>query len=123
MRVASTAGLAILIGFVGIAPSNAMDFIQDTGSNAEESVPAGLIVVKIQEAEPDADQNLAIKPEIITDRRHPAYVRCRIEPVAGSIMKKRRICMSNRDWKIAIRRGNQYATDFVADNQPGFFVP
>jgi|GEM_PF-2564288 len=38
------------------------------------------------------------KPKKITDRRHPDYVRCRSEPIIGSLARKRRICMTNAEW-------------------------
>ncbi len=31
--------------------------------------------------------------------------------------------MTHREWKVAIWLGNKYATELVADNQPGFVVP
>ncbi|MEP2103333.1 MAG: hypothetical protein ABJP02_08460 [Parasphingorhabdus sp.] len=92
----------------------------------EDTTPSGLIIVKMLQSEeqlempqPDAKAKPAQK---ITDKRSPDYVRCRIEPVASSILKTRRVCMTNREWKLAIRLGNKYATEFVADNQPGFFA-
>lgn len=49
----------------------------------------------------------------IKDRRHPDYVRCRSEAIIGSLAKKRRVCMTNRQWAEAAREGNAYARDMV----------
>ena len=67
------------------------------------------------------DQPAAVvkKPEKITDKRHPDYVRCRSEPVIGSRVKKRRVCLTNREWKAFSSEGNQRAKDLVTDHQSG----
>jgi len=59
------------------------------------------------------------KVKKITDRRHPDYVRCRKEPVIGSLSKKRKICMTNKQWKAHIREGNKRATELIDENRPG----
>ncbi len=61
------------------------------------------------------------KPKKITDRKHPDYVRCRSEPVIGSRVKKRRVCMSNSQWKEYARKGSKESRDFVESTEPGFF--
>ncbi|KPP89776.1 hypothetical protein [Erythrobacter sp. HL-111] len=68
------------------------------------------------EAAPDE----AAKPEKITDRSHPDFVRCRTEAVIGSRARRKRTCMTNREWELLARRGNAAAREFVGDNQPGF---
>lgn len=60
------------------------------------------------------------KPKKITDRSHPDYVRCRSEPVIGSLSRKRRTCMTNAEWKETNKQGNKASRDFVDDNQQGF---
>lgn len=62
------------------------------------------------------------KPEKITDRRHPDYVRCRSEPIIGSLSRKRRICMTNKEWVEFTRTGSRDSKEFVEDNQPGFMM-
>ncbi len=59
------------------------------------------------------------KPKKITDRRHPDYVRCRSEPVIGSLTKKNRVCMTNAEWTHYIRTGSRDANQFVEDMQTG----
>lgn len=61
----------------------------------------------------------AQKPKKITDRKDPEYVRCRSEPVIGSRVKKNRICMANRQWKVFNAEGNRRANEFVKDHQSG----
>ena len=69
------------------------------------------------------DPNIEVvekKPEKITDKTHPDYVRCKSEAIIGSRAKRTRTCMTNKEWEIASRRGNEATRDFVRDNQPGF---
>ncbi len=57
------------------------------------------------------------KPEKITDKNHPDYVRCRTEPVIGSLARKRRVCMTNEQWEEAARVGNRFADDAISSIQ------
>ena len=61
----------------------------------------------------------AQKPKKITDRRDPNYVRCRSEPVIGSLTKKRRICMTNAEWVEYVRKGSRDSQEFVEGLQSG----
>ncbi|WP_417610623.1 hypothetical protein [Parasphingorhabdus sp.] len=70
----------------------------------------------------DESETQAKVPKKISDRRHPDYVRCRSEPVIGSLAKKRRVCMTNAEWAAYVRTGSRNAKEFVADNQPGFMM-
>ena len=70
-------------------------------------------------ADSDKSEKQAKKPKKITDRRDPNYVRCRSEPVIGSLTKKRRICMTNQEWVIYTRTGSRDANQFVEDMQTG----
>lgn len=58
-------------------------------------------------------------PKRITDRRHPDYVRCRLEPIIGSLAKKRRVCMTNSEWAAHIQEGNRRSNQFVSDMDGG----
>ena len=71
------------------------------------------------QAEPNIDV-VEEKPKKITDKRHPDYVRCKSQSVIGSRAKRKRSCMTNREWKLVQRKGNDATRDFVGDNQPGF---
>ncbi len=61
----------------------------------------------------------AKKPRKITDRRDPNYVRCRSEPVIGSLTKKKRICMTNAEWVEYVRKGSRDSQEFVDGLQSG----
>lgn len=62
------------------------------------------------------------KPKKIVDRRHPDYVRCRTEPIIGSLARKRRVCMTNKEWAAYNETGSRNSKEFVEDNQPGFMI-
>ncbi|GAB5487817.1 MAG: hypothetical protein Pars2KO_13870 [Parasphingorhabdus sp.] len=53
----------------------------------------------------------------INDRRHPDYVRCRNYSVIGSLAKKRRVCMTNKEWVVYIREGNRRSRQMMEDGQ------
>lgn len=59
------------------------------------------------------------KPKKITDRRHPDYVRCRSEPIIGSLARKRRVCMTNSEWSEYVKAGARDSRQFVEDMQVG----
>ena len=111
--------LVISFGVFGVVPIAAM--VEQNQNMGVQGVPEGFIVVTVHPPLEATSTEQSGEPRRITDRRDPEYVRCRLEPVAGSILKKRKICMTNREWTLAIRKGNQYAREFVDDNQPGFF--
>ncbi len=60
------------------------------------------------------------KPEKITDKNHPDYLRCKTQSVIGSRAKRTKTCMTNKEWALASRRGNENTRDIVGANQPGF---
>ncbi|MCA0978145.1 hypothetical protein LCM19_07190 [Qipengyuania flava] len=74
----------------------------------------GAIVVA-QESEPKKEE----KSEKITDSDHPDFVRCRTEKVIGSLAKRRKVCLANREWEEFARRGNDAARQTVAQNAAG----
>lgn len=55
------------------------------------------------------------KPEKITDRMHPDYVRCRTERKMGSLAQRRKRCMTNREWKLVGGEGNKRANELVEE--------
>jgi len=85
-------------------------------SVAISAQPAGAVAG--QETGVDRDTK-SQKPKRITDRRHPDYVRCRLEPIIGSLAKKRRVCMTNQQWAAHIQEGNRRANQFVSDMDGG----
>ncbi|MEM6827709.1 MAG: hypothetical protein AAF553_07175 [Pseudomonadota bacterium] len=94
--------------------------LQSAPEATDQPVPA-----PAPEAAPaeQADPNIEVvekRPEKITDKKHPDYVRCKSESVIGSRAKRKRTCMTNREWALSSRRGNEATRDFVGDNQAGF---
>ena len=55
----------------------------------------------------------------ITDKDHPDYVKCRTERVLGSLAKRKKTCLTNRQWEEFARRGNENARRTVEDNAAG----
>lgn len=71
-----------------------------------------------------ATKNTVKEPKAVTsseydenDRRHPDYVRCRNYSVIGSLAKKRRVCMTNKEWVVYIREGNRRSRQMMEDGQ------
>ncbi|WP_108810064.1 hypothetical protein [Sphingorhabdus sp. Alg231-15] len=58
--------------------------------------------------------NNSAVPEKITDKRHPDYVRCRSEAIVGSLARKRKVCMTNKQWVEARKRGNRLADNMIS---------
>ena len=58
-------------------------------------------------------------PPKIRDRSHPDYVRCRSEPIIGSLVRKRKICMTNSEWEQYARAGNAGARALLDDISKG----
>jgi len=61
----------------------------------------------------------ADKPKKITDRSHPDYVRCRSRAIIGSLARKQRICMTNKEWVAHNQEGSRRSREFVEDMQVG----
>lgn len=61
------------------------------------------------------------EPEEITDRNHPDYVRCRREPVIGSLAKFTRRCFTNREWEEIARVGNSGSRSIVDSARSGMW--
>lgn len=55
----------------------------------------------------------------VTDKNDPNYIRCRREPVIGSLAKKRKVCLTNRQWAEVAREGNDVARRVVEDGRAG----
>ncbi|MGB5484244.1 hypothetical protein [Parasphingorhabdus sp.] len=78
-----------------------------------------LTVSPVAAADTKNESEKAKKPKKITDRRHPDYVRCRSEPVIGSLTRKKRTCMTNAQWVEYTRKGSRESQQFVDDMQSG----
>jgi len=96
------------IGFVTMAALLAMSAPSQTDTSDTQSAAA----------EPAATQEAsAAKPEEITDRNHPDYVRCRREPVIGSRARFTKRCFTNREWEAISQRGNDASRQIIYDAQ------
>lgn len=65
-------------------------------------------------AEPERDASGKI-----TDKDHPEYIRCRTESVIGSRAKKRKVCLTNRQWAEVGRDGSSLANRMVEEARAG----
>ncbi|VAW03392.1 hypothetical protein MNBD_ALPHA04-753 [hydrothermal vent metagenome] len=95
---------AIFIAAPAIAQDQAASAVETTAS--EKTVVAVVVPKKV-------------KKKKITDRNHPDYRRCRSEPIIGSLARKRRVCMTNREWTAFIREGNKRSRELVEEMRAG----
>ena len=124
--ISRTANMYQKLTIVALASALAFPSFAQESEVEQASEEAEQVGPEAVEAEPVADPNIDVveekpaKKEKITDRSHPDYVRCKSESVIGSRARRKRTCMTNREWALVSRRGNEATRDFVQDNQPGF---
>lgn len=58
----------------------------------------------------------------ITDRRHPDFIKCRKEAVMGSMSRKIKTCMTNKEWAAFREEGKKRSNEMLEDIQPGFMM-
>ena len=58
----------------------------------------------------------------IVDKKHPDFVRCKTEPVIGSRARKRRVCLTNRQWAEVESQGKGIARGMVEDSSTGILT-
>jgi hypothetical protein len=98
--------MARVLGYAGYASENPLVTFTLT-ANSLLTLQAAPAVT--QEAEAKTDPNIEfvdkkpVKDRKITDRSHPDYVRCKSAAVIGSRARRKRTCMSNREWELAPR--------------------
>lgn len=90
---------------------------QDAGESQASGAATTTVAVQ------DAQQASASTEPAITDRSHPDYVRCKSQRVIGSLAKRTKTCMTNREWEAATRTGNRGARDIVESQQVGINSP
>lgn len=93
-------GMKPAVALLGVAMAVALPVSAQEVENAEK-------------AKAEAEAEAKAKPKKITDRQHPDYIRCRRERVIGSLAKRRKICMTNREWKMIANEGNRGANELV----------
>ena len=49
------------------------------------------------------------------DAKHPYYIKCRKDPVVGSLVRKLRVCRTNEQWKQFAAMGNDNAREIMGD--------
>lgn len=49
------------------------------------------------------------------DSAHPYYIRCRKDPVVGSLVRKLRVCRTNEEWKRFAAMGNDSGREIMDD--------
>lgn len=49
------------------------------------------------------------------DPAHPYYIRCRKDPVVGSLVRKLRVCRTNEEWKRFAAMGNDSGREIMDD--------
>ncbi len=64
----------------------------------------------------DATDRQGDNSQKVKDASHPDFVRCKSESVIGSRAKRKRTCMTNRQWALVERRGNEASKTFAGDN-------
>ncbi len=89
-----------------------------TADTAPATAPKDTAEQRATAASANGTTNTAAAPAI-TDKDHPDYVRCRSEKVIGSLAKRKKTCMTNREWEVAARVGNRGARDIVESQQVG----
>lgn len=72
-----------------------------------------------ERSEKPAQNSAAPASEKIADKKHPDYVRCRSEAVIGSRAKRRKVCLTNREWAQVERDGSSVARRTVEEGRSG----
>ena len=94
----------ILASFLGAQPAPIAQTApaQQTASN-QNAAPA-------PQAEP---VNVAVA---VKSKDDPNAVRCKSEKIIGSRAKRKRTCMTNKEWALVEQRGNDATREFARDN-------
>ena len=69
---------------------------------------------------PDRPPSLMTSSEIRAyneglDSTHPYFIRCRKEPVVGSLVRRLRVCRTNYEWKRFAEMGNDSGREILGD--------
>lgn len=99
------------------ASAHGQDSNAQAETEAEAEAEAGPSIDAEQETDEEAVLTIPVEGKRITDRRHPDYVRCRTERVMGSLAQRRKICMTNREWRAVSAEGNRQANELVEEHR------
>ena len=81
---------------------------------------ASLAGVESEKLPPDRPPSLMTSTEIRAynkglDAAHPYYIRCKKDPVIGSLARKLRVCRTNEEWKRFAEAGNDTGREILDD--------
>ena len=81
---------------------------------------ASTLAAADQKAPPDRPPSLMTPTEIRAyneglDSAHPYFIRCRKDPVVGSLVRKLRVCRTNDEWKRFAEMGNGTGREILGD--------
>ena len=73
-----------------------------------------------QKSPPDRPPSLMTSKEIRAyneglDSTHPYFIRCRKDPVVGSLVRNLRVCRTNYEWKRFAEMGNDSGREILGD--------
>lgn len=97
--------MQMLIAVVSVLAMAQPTVVANSSQSATEQSVVAPVAVKVVEK----------KPEKITDKKHPDYVRCRTKPVIGSLAKKKRVCMTNSQWVAVNQESSKRSREMVED--------
>lgn len=101
--------------------ASAVAFIAAPMATVAASTEDQAIVRKIPDGPPSAMTNAAIALHNEgLEPAHPDYIKCRKQPVIGSLAKKTRVCRTNEGWAQSWQQGNQTARDNADHFAPKF---
>jgi hypothetical protein len=84
-----------------------------------QAAPAPAQSAKAAEVKTEHSTEKTVAADPITDKNHPDYLRCRSERVIGSLAKRKKTCLTNKQWEEVARTGNRGARDIVESQQVG----
>jgi hypothetical protein len=64
--------------------------------------------------EADKSSERVAVTEKITDKSHPDFLRCRTEAIIGSLARKRKVCLTNKQWAEARKKGHRLADGAIS---------
>ena len=88
------------------------------------SGPAAAIAGPETKLPPDRAPSLMTSTEIRAynqglESTHPYFIKCKKDPVVGSLVRKLRVCRTNEEWKRFAEMGNDNGRDVLDDMTRG----
>jgi hypothetical protein len=98
MRVAATVISSVLLGAWSFAPA-----IADSGKLPPDRAPSLMTPTEIRAYNDGLDPT------------HPYYIKCKKDPVVGSLVRKLRVCRTNEEWKKSLAMGDDNGREILDD--------